>query len=603
MKYLQVVVLSSLFSLIAACSENAEPPLSQDQNQQIEQPTQPQPDPEPLAEPWLLTANTVSASSIRLNWRYLVAPTDLQFNVYRDGEWLTRVSETQFIDTELNASQKYIYQVTAVQGEQESTYSNSNDAKTLKDDNNSGLNNGAVISENNIRLLDYCHTGSIHAVSDSQLDNCLEKVLTEFNMYQSVADIRGFTARLQRQHNAEKVDLGMKLFFSKALSTNQDTACATCHHPKLSCGGDELSLPIGVAATVPELLGVGRDDGQQVPSVPRHSQSTCNSGLWKFALFWDNRVKLTDETDINSAIRTDEKRVSDQVNAYDNKSLLMAQAHFPVTAKEEMGESTGFFQPQDYRESLANNLSEQWKEEFIQAFSDDTINFNRISDAIAAYETSQLFINNPFFEYIEGNKDSLTNQQKRGALFFYTNSGCSNCHEGAFFTSEKTRPPAYPQIGPGSQEGGADRDTYRVPTLLNVELTAPYGHAGQFNDLSRVIGHYSNTPQSISNYFANNEVCQLPQFQHLGANCAELVAPKGLSLSEAVFERNIALSGNVPTPNFDDEQVAMLVAFLHSLTDNKARPDSADINALIPERNGGPDGLQLDAIDQQGNAL
>ena len=54
-----------------------------------------------------------------------------------------------------------------------------------------------------------------------------------------------------------KAQLGMKLFFTKALGGERDAACVTCHHPALG-GGDDLSLPIGVDAQIPDLLGPGR---------------------------------------------------------------------------------------------------------------------------------------------------------------------------------------------------------------------------------------------------------------------------------------------------------------------------------------------------------
>ena len=54
-----------------------------------------------------------------------------------------------------------------------------------------------------------------------------------------------------------KAQLGMKLFFTKGLGGDKDAACVTCHHPKLG-GGDNLSLPIGVTAEIPDLLGPGR---------------------------------------------------------------------------------------------------------------------------------------------------------------------------------------------------------------------------------------------------------------------------------------------------------------------------------------------------------
>ena len=56
-------------------------------------------------------------------------------------------------------------------------------------------------------------------------------------------------------HSA-KAQLGMRLFFNKALGGMKDTACVSCHHPLLG-GSDDLSLPIGTGAAVPDLLGLG----------------------------------------------------------------------------------------------------------------------------------------------------------------------------------------------------------------------------------------------------------------------------------------------------------------------------------------------------------
>ena len=84
-----------------------------------------------------------------------------------------------------------------------------------------------------------------------------------------------------------KAQLGKKLFFTKGLGGDDDSACVTCHHPMLG-GGDDLSLPIGVGAVTPDLLGPGRahdvnavggefDGG---PTVPRNAPTTFNIALW-----------------------------------------------------------------------------------------------------------------------------------------------------------------------------------------------------------------------------------------------------------------------------------------------------------------------------------
>lgn len=95
--------------------------------------------------------------------------------------------------------------------------------------------------------------------------------------------------------------LGMKLFFSKALGGDMDSACVTCHHPVLG-GGDDLSLPVGVDAEIVDLLGPGRFhsmDGEHFdggPTVPRNAPSTFNIALWDQVLFHDGRIESLGKT-------------------------------------------------------------------------------------------------------------------------------------------------------------------------------------------------------------------------------------------------------------------------------------------------------------------
>ena len=84
--------------------------------------------------------------------------------------------------------------------------------------------------------------------------------------------------------------LGKKLFFSKSLSGDLDTACASCHHPALG-GGDGLSLPVGTGAVNPDVVGLGRARSDGLPNVGRHSQSVFNIGLFDAGLFFDSRIE------------------------------------------------------------------------------------------------------------------------------------------------------------------------------------------------------------------------------------------------------------------------------------------------------------------------
>ena len=87
----------------------------------------------------------------------------------------------------------------------------------------------------------------------------------------------------------------MKLFFTKALGGDKDSACVTCHHPLLG-GGDGLALSIGVGAAEPDLLGPGRTHPAGYFNVPRNAPTTFNIGLWDQVLFFDGRVESLGKT-------------------------------------------------------------------------------------------------------------------------------------------------------------------------------------------------------------------------------------------------------------------------------------------------------------------
>ena len=580
--------------------------------------------------PQQLIANTLSATQVNLTWLPPDDPTDVVgYRVFRNDIRIGRTRDTHFIDDSAEPNSEYQYYVTAFdQGKVSFTApSNTDTIRTLVNDENDGLRNGSVVRQGVPNLLELCGVQSVHQVEGENLDTCLDSIIEFTELKNGLEDMRAFVARLRRNEDPALINLGMRVFHSKSLSENNDTACASCHHPAISCGGDNLSLPIGVNALSPDLLGLGRSDGNLIPSVGRHSPHICNSALWIESMFWDKRIaplepnSATPTGTVSTAdIRTPETTVSNIINTQisntDPARLLIAQAHFPITAPAEMGDPSGFESPQAYREHIANKLQQDWGVEFAKAFDSDQVTMTRITQSLAAYEASFLFIENPFFSFIDGNKDSLNEEAKRGALLFYTagqnGAGCSNCHDGVFFTPEQTRGPLYPQIGPNAVADGSgnsddpetiDKNQFRMPSLLNIELTAPYGDKGVFPTLERVVRHYSNTPQSLQDFYNNNEVCDLAQFQHLTqAQCDELEGGG----AEYVLELNVLQQGaNGPgrPRNFTDEEASYLVNFLKSLTDESARVGSPEINSLIPPRDGGPDGQQLNAIDRDGSSI
>ncbi|XOV81750.1 MAG: cytochrome-c peroxidase [bacterium] len=427
--------------------------------------------------------------------------------------------------------------------------------------------------------------------------------------------------------------LGMQLFFSKALSGNLDVACVSCHHPALG-GGDDLHLPIGVDADIPELLGPGRlhrsgatgfDGG---PPVPRNAPTTFNISLWDQVLFHDGRLESLLKTPGTSGqdgpIRTPDVP-SGAADPNAAGSLASAQARFPVTSAEEMkGFSfTAGADNQTLRQALTHRLRGDtselvpnfWLDAFQTGFNDpagtatELITFDNITRAIAEYEHSQVFVENPWKQFVQRHSDSMTEQAKQGGLLFFGKAQCSNCHSGDLFSDEAFHVVAMPQIGRGKGDGptgdgdfgryretGLERDrfAFRTPSLLNVAVTGPYGHAGGYNQLSDVIRHHLNPRRAIDNY----DLSQLDA----GLQIDNFYSNTGAALEQ--LER-LQADGESKLANIDltDEEVEQLVSFLQALTDPCTR-DADCLQKWIPAASTpDPDGLRLNAIDRSGAPL
>jgi len=447
-----------------------------------------------------------------------------------------------------------------------------------------------------------------------------------------------FTKRDIPAVNSKIVQLGKHLFFSKSLGGDRDSACVSCHHPMLG-GGDNLSLPIGVEAELPDLLGEGRSHNTSSsiydggPTVPRNAPTTFNIVGWDQFLFHDGRVesmgKTTDKNGNDGlGIRTPDTYFG-IADPKAGSTLTQAQARFPLTSNEEM---KGFHHlsknNQQIRDYLAQRLGGYgeaetelnnhsfWLNKFKEAFhqpnasAEQLITEQNISFAIAQYELSQVFIANPWFAYIQGDTSALTNSAKRGALLFYQNkeqggANCVSCHEGDFFTDEKFHNIAAPQIGHGKGDGTSgnedfgryrettqetDKYAFRTPSLLNVANTGPWLHSGAFDKLIDVVKHSLNAEQSINLY--HNIVLNQSGIQHIE--------------SVVVFAQQAIESDNFEgsTLDFDEQQINDLVSFLNALSD----PCVIDRECMMPwllmdDENQDPNGDQVIAIDQHGEKL
>lgn len=397
------------------------------------------------------------------------------------------------------------------------------------------------------------------------------------------------------------VQLGKLLFFSKSLSGNKDVACASCHHPFLG-GDDNLSLSIGIDPIETDVLGSHRTNVTGKVLVPRNAPTSFNSSLWKKHLFHDGRVERINPFDeIPAIITTPDERFGD----VDDRaiSLVQAQAGFPVTSEHEM--RANYFENTS-NERLRSELlkkfllevgqysdSESWLSLFKGVYPDEElealITFEKIQHLLGEYEKSQVFVDTPWRAFVLGDRSAISTSAKNGALLFYkgTNEGgvgCVNCHTGSFFTDEKFHILAFPQIGEGKNinedDTGRflrtgvpdDRYAFRTPSLLNVEVTAPYGHSGSYLTLEEVIRHHLDPNLAVSKY--DYSLKSLGQ-QGIFNGTSQYNTQKALNILK---KRILSGVSGLNIMNLSDDQVADLVEFLRALTD----PCVTDLSCLKP---------------------
>jgi len=408
--------------------------------------------------------------------------------------------------------------------------------------------------------------------------------------------------------------LGNLLFYDKILSGNRNIACATCHHA-LSNNGDGLSLPVGEGGVG---LSIARDTGtfpdDIIGRVPRNAPPLFNLGVEDLEhLFWDGRVQI--DPDAPSGFDTP---AGDDLPS-GLSGVLAAQAMFPVTSIEEMAgvgtenpvgaaaEAGDLAGPDGVWAQLAQRIREvpEYVDLFVDAFDDvdgaDDITMVHVANAIAAFEARDFrFTDSPFDRFLAGKSSALSDQQKRGMALFNGRARCSICHSGPLQTDFDFHPTAQPQIGPGKGVGvfgmedfgrvvvSGDPDEiyyFRTPSLRNVALTAPYGHAGAFNTLEVQVRHYIDTTVSLNNYDRSQAV--LPSRPDLDALDFVIMDQQDVldEIADEAVEEFDELGAR--PKNLSDRDVDDLIAFLQSLTD----PAALDLRYLVPDRV--PSGLPL----------
>jgi len=294
------------------------------------------------------------------------------------------------------------------------------------------------------------------------LDN-EERTHAKFELIESGRSLdQPFPAMMMRRENPttpERVELGRLLYFDPIVSGDNQQSCATCHHPDLGFSdGRGTSMGFGGQGIGPQRVG-GHD-------LPRGSPTIWNAA-YNGSQFWDGRA-----TDLED------------------------QAQNPIAADAEMGQD---------RDELVEELRAvpEYVERFAGAFDGDgaaAITFENVTFAIAAFERTIVTHDSRYDKYAAGDKGALTESERRGLnLFRSLKTRCFECHNLPTFANPDFKIIGVPELdgqefdpGRGKFDGPDYDGAFKVPTLRNVALTAPYMHNGKLSTLAEVVEFYAD---------------------------------------------------------------------------------------------------------------
>lgn len=241
---------------------------------------------------------------------------------------------------------------------------------------------------------------------------------------------------------AIRIALGKRLFYDPALSRDSTVSCASCHKQSLAFADSTTTSP-GIA---------GRPGTRNAPSLANVAY----------------QIRLLREGGVPT---------------------LEMQVLVPIQEHNEFD-----FNILNIAERLERNP--EYLDLSRQAYDRKPDPFV-ITRAIAAFERTLLSGNSAFDQwYFQGKTRALSAEAQRGfALFNSERLGCNNCHSGFLFTNQNFANNGlyehYADPGRMRLTGlESDRAVFKIPSLRNVAVTAPYMHDGSLNSLNAVLDHY-----------------------------------------------------------------------------------------------------------------
>jgi cytochrome c peroxidase len=296
-----------------------------------------------------------------------------------------------------------------------------------------------------------------------------------------------------------QIDLGRYLFFDPALSGNGSQSCASCHHPDKGFAD-----------------GRGRSIGADGSELPRSAPTLWNVAFLQ-SFFWDGRA-----------------------------TTLEQQMLGPLYDEHEMGNT-----PEQLLETL--NGIPAYRLLFAQAYPgqfdqpQSQIQLQQIYTAITAFQATLISLNSRYDQYAHGYAKALSEPEKEGLNIFRSFvARCAECHTPPLFTNQQiavigTPEPEGMAFDPGAEvpmNEPSQRGGFKVPSLRNIELTAPYMHSGRFATLREAAAFYTGG--------------------------------RGHAVPEG---EDLKIHWHIWEPQLRDEELDRLVDFLKTLTDESFKPE------------------------------
>jgi cytochrome c peroxidase len=422
---------------------------------------------------------------------------------------------------------------------------------------------------------------------DDALDEQLSAVLSQHGFTGRIG--LSLEQRLGRKIDNQLADLGRLAFHDSLLGLNDDNSCSGCHSAPLGFG-DSQSIAIGVENN--NVVGPDRTG----PRNQRRAPIVLNNVFFP-ALMWNSRFNSVSGNPFDNSAGF-QFPLPEGFSLSALPHLLTAQAFIPTTEKPEM---TGFHLSvpgtnDGVRAAVVERLNANTKyrklfgKNFPEGKSGAPITYEMLARAIAEFEFTLVFADAPIDKFARGQRNAMTEDEKRGALIFFGSGNCVSCHavsgqSNEMFSDFRQHVAGIPQIapavgnvtfdGPGANEDFGleqvtgnpnDRYAFRTSPLRNLALQPTFFHNGCFTRLEDAVRYHLNAIGSA------------PSYDPLVAGVdADLQGPQG-PIAPVLARIDPALATPV---TLSTDEFRQLIAFLRTgLLDPRA--NAHDLRKLIP---------------------